>query len=106
MPDVRQKTRLIPNLLLAAFLVAAQWGALVHASEHEAGVPQNQVCKTCVAASQLGTACVDTSPFVEPGHSRSVVHAESIREFKSLHALTARQRGPPSPLQSYFAIDE
>lgn len=93
------KAGLIPNLLLAAILVLAQWGALVHAFEHDASnKPQSQVCTNCVAASQLGFACVDTPVTAEPLPSCIVLNADSAREIKSLHALVARQRGPPSSL--------
>lgn len=96
MRDQHVRTRVFTNLLLAACLVAAQWGALAHAFEHKAGTPQKQVCATCIAASQLGFACVDTQLTAEPLPSYPVLNTDSTEEIKSLHALTARQRGPPS----------
>ena len=87
-----------PNLLLALLLVAAQSVAAMHDIEHDTGTPQNQVCTTCVAASQLGAACVDhvdDNP-VESFHTRFSLPAEPA--FHSTHALVARQRGPPRPL--------
>lgn len=50
----------MPNLLLAALLLSAQFGALLHAYEHDPGAPQAKVCSTCTTASQLSSACVDT----------------------------------------------
>lgn len=91
----RNNSRLIQNLVLAIFLVGAQWGVLVHAFEHDAGSPQNQVCTTCVAASQLGFACIDTPVMMEvaqPNHVQNTEHAKGIH---SVHVLVARQRGPP-----------
>ena len=97
MRSARNKLRLI-HLLLTAFLVAAQWGALVHALEHDVGTPQNQVCTTCVAASQLVSACVDTSVTMESVSPYFVRNTESTKDIKPIHALVARQRGPPTPL--------
>lgn len=98
MGRLRTRSRLAPNLLLAASLIVAQWGALVHAFEHEAGAPQNQVCKTCVAASQLGAACLDTSLPTERLACYAEPNVDSAAGIKSHHSLVARQRGPPSPL--------
>ncbi len=83
--------------MLATFLVAAQWGALVHAFEHDVGTPQNPVCMTCVAASQLGLACIDTSMNIEPLPSYAVPNFDAAESVQSIHAPAARQRGPPSP---------
>ena len=94
----RDKARLLHNLLLATILVAAQWGALVHAFEHDIGTPQSQVCTTCVAASQLGFACIDTSVPMESMPSYQVLHADFVKKIQSTHTLVARQRGPPTPL--------
>jgi len=94
----RIKSRPICNLLMAAFLIAGQWSTLVHAFEHEAGTPQSQVCATCVAASQLGCACIDTAGDMPPAPSYAIMIAATEKEFKSVHTLVARQRGPPTPL--------
>ena len=94
----REKSSLLHNLLLASVLIAAQWGALVHAFEHDIGAPQSQVCTTCVAASQLGFACIDTSAPMESMPPYLVQHADFVKDFQSTHALVARQRGPPTPL--------
>ena len=83
---------------MAALLVAAQWGALVHAFEHEAGKPLAQVCTTCVAASQLGFACIDMAPIPDAPLSYSVQTAASADEIDSLQIPAARQRGPPITL--------
>jgi len=90
-------SRLTQHLLLAAFLVAAQWGALVHTFEHDAGKPQSQVCACCVAASQLGFACIDTPLTATSLQKYSVLNPDSAQVIDSLHSLVARQRGPPSP---------
>lgn len=87
-----------PNLVLAIFLIAAQSTVSAHVFEHDTGNPQNQVCTTCVAASQLGSATVDSGathnvPAVEFELGDRVVY-----EFRSVHTLVARQRGPPSLL--------
>jgi len=83
---------------MAALLIAAQWGALVHAFEHEAGKSQAQVCTTCVAASQLGFACIDMSIIPNAPLSNSVRHTDSTGKIDSHHIPAARQRGPPTTL--------
>jgi len=92
------KRALVPSVLLAFLLLAAQFAGLAHAYEHDAGAPQNQTCTSCIAASQLASACVDipaaTNPEA-PGLSRC---ATQEIEFESLHAIVVRQRGPPAAL--------
>jgi hypothetical protein len=83
---------------MAALLVAAQWGAMLHAFEHEAGKPLSQVCTTCVAASQLGFACIDTPPTVEAPACYAVQNTDTTDERDSLEVPAARQRGPPISL--------
>jgi len=95
---MQQRSSLFPGIAMAALLVAAQWGALVHAFEHEAGKPLAQVCTTCVAASQLGFACVDTSPVPDALPSYSVQTANFADKIDSLQIPAARQRGPPISL--------
>ena len=94
----RKRSRLVHNLLLASFLVAAQWGTLVHALDHDIGSPQSTVCTTCVAASQLGFACVDTLIPTSLAPAYQVQYAEAVTRLETIHALVARQRGPPSSL--------
>jgi hypothetical protein len=98
MQRIHARTGVCSNLLLVAFLVTAQWGALAHAFEHEAGKAQDRVCPTCVAASQLGFACVDSPLTVDPLPSYPVLNTDTVEEIKTLHQVTARQRGPPSSL--------
>jgi hypothetical protein len=98
MRRIHLRSTLFPNLLLAGFLVAGQWGALVHAFKHEAGKSQTQVCATCVAASQLGFACIDTSPAPDAIPSYSILTVDSADKIDSVDTPTARQRGPPSSI--------
>jgi hypothetical protein len=98
MSATRNKFRLVPNLLLATILVAAQWGTLVHALDHDIGSPQSTVCTTCVAASQLGFACVDTAVTTDAAPAYQAQHSDFVTRFETIHALVARQRGPPSLL--------
>ncbi len=83
---------------MAAILIAAQWGALMHAFEHDAGKPKTQACATCVAASQLGFASIDTSTITEGTPSYWLLNTEPANEFHSLYVPVARQRGPPITL--------
>ena len=43
------KSRLLPGLLLAALLIAAQGALALHAFEHDPGAPQGKVCGTCIS---------------------------------------------------------
>ena len=98
MGRIRYKRALLPGLLLALLLLGAQSASLAHAFEHEPGTPQNNTCTACIAASQLGSACVDvpaTTTQLVSGWSR---WAWQEIEFNSLNAITARQRGPPATL--------
>jgi hypothetical protein len=93
-----RKSGLIPNLLLAALLLSAQFGSLLHAFEHDPGAPQGKVCSTCATASQLSSACVDTHAdhtIVPAGGHYLVEHdTGSI----STGVIFVHQRGPPPPL--------
>jgi len=94
----RDKRALVPSVMLAFLLLAAQFAGLAHAYEHDASAPQNQTCTSCIAASQLASACVDiptTTCAKLPGLSRS---ATQNIEFESFHTIISRQRGPPAAL--------
>jgi len=56
----RNKAGVAPILVFAVLLIAAQSIVSTHEFRHDTGKAQNQVCTTCVAASQLGSACVDS----------------------------------------------
>jgi len=91
-------TGILPNVVLAALLIAAQLTVVLHDFEHELGAPQSKVCSTCATASQLGSATVD-SQFPEdvdpPGSSFT---AAANVDFQSTRTIVARQRGPPASL--------
>jgi hypothetical protein len=87
-----------PNLVLAIILVAAQAVVATHAFDHDTGNSQNQTCTTCVAASQLGSATVDTGGvWVSIGldFDPEII---AVNDFRSTHTLVSRQRGPPLSL--------
>jgi len=90
------KPGLLPNVVLALLLLGAQFGALAHAFEHDAGAQQDNVCSTCASASQLASACVDSHfpEELEPPPSGFV--ANLIPGSRSALALVARQCGPPA----------
>ena len=92
------KRALFPSLLLALLLLTAQFVGLTHAYEHDPSAAQNQTCTTCIAASQLASACVDIPATTEqeaPGLSQCAIRDI---EFDSFHTIVVRQRGPPSAL--------
>jgi hypothetical protein len=98
MSRFRGKKALIPSLLLALLLLTAQFAGLAHAVEHDPGAPQNLTCTSCIAASQLASACTDnpaTTGLQTPNSARCAVQDV---EFESFRCIVVRQRGPPSAL--------
>ena len=90
-------TGLVPNLTLAVFLIAAQTAVAAHDIKHDPGTTQNQVCTTCVAASQLGSASIDTHTDFAIGKFESFCDPVEVIGYRSTYALVVRQRGPPTP---------
>ena len=90
------KPRLLPSLLLAALLIAAQSALLLHAFEHDPGAPQGKVCGACVTGSQLAAASVDEAAPEELEPAAQVFTPATQGGLQSLHTATARQRGPPA----------
>ena len=96
---VRRNSWLTPNLLLVVLLIGAQSGALAHAFRHQADTLQQQTCAICVTASQLDLSCVDTPAVNDLVRRYSYLAIPQLGALESIHALAARQRGPPSPLR-------
>ena len=90
------KTRLMPGLLVAALLIAAQGALAIHAFEHEPGTPQGKVCTTCVTATQLDAGSVDMHAGDPPEPAPQLSIPTASRGFDSVHTAPVRQRGPPS----------
>ena len=98
MSRVSGKKALFPSRLLALLLLTAQFSGLAHAYEHDLGATQNQACSTCIAASQLASACVDNPATTDGEASGSSQCAIQDIEIESFRAIIVRQRGPPSAL--------
>lgn len=95
MSALRHQVRLLPGLLLAGLLVAAQLGAALHAFEHDAGAPQAKVCLTCITVAHLGAGNISNpSPVELPARDLSYTAVVSA-PVSSVGASIARQRGPP-----------
>jgi hypothetical protein len=92
------KPRLLPGLLLAALLIAAQSALALHAHEDDPAATQGKVCTACVTAGQLAGGSVDdpAPDALEP--SAQVLVPAAHGDFASLPAPTARQRGPPTTI--------
>ena len=90
------KSRLLPGLLLAALLIAAQGALALHAFEHDPGAPQGKVCGTCITGAQLAAGSLDdpAPDALEP--TAHVPVPDAGGGFDSLRAWSARQRGPPT----------
>jgi hypothetical protein len=95
---VRGNSWLLPNLLLVVLLIAAQSDALAHTFKRQADTLQPQTCAICVTASQLDLSCVDTPSNTDLVHCHSYQTNEHAIAVESIHALLARQRGPPNSL--------
>ena len=87
--------RLMPSLLVAALLIAAQGALAVHAFAHDPGAPQGKVCATCVTANQLAAGSVDMHAGDLPDPAPQLLIPTASRGFQSVHTAPARQRGPP-----------
>ena len=92
------KFSLIPNLMLAVLLLAAQFGSLAHAFEHDPGAPQAKYCSACATASQLSSACVDTHSDLVILPAGECYVAERDLGFVRATPILVHQRGPPPPL--------
>jgi hypothetical protein len=84
--------------LLIWLLLAAQFSTAVHAFEHDLGNPQGTVCKTCVAAAQLGTACIDTHIAITIKKPRASTAPCRVAGICTSPSIAVRQRGPPTSL--------
>jgi hypothetical protein len=98
MSRLRDKSALVPSLLLALLLLGAHAASLAHAYQHEPGTPQNKTCTLCIAASQLASACVDTHACASVEIHQASRSASQDIDFDTLHTITVRQRGPPATL--------
>ena len=86
----------LPALLFATLLVVAQIGSALHSFEHDPDSSQSNVCATCVGASQLASACVDTIHDTEFTPAVYSFEFELTATCQSTHECVVRQRGPPS----------
>lgn len=93
-----RKAGTLPNLALAVVLIAAQSVVSAHEFEHDPGSTQNQVCTTCIAASQIGSASIDSGTVYTVTNSTHTHVEASVSQFDTIHTLTIRQRGPPASL--------
>jgi len=97
MSSLCRRARVLPAVVMAILLVAAQAVVAAHALDHDAGKTQNPVCATCVAAGQLSSAAMDSS--AAPISVSCAPDLRAAPEYRAIatHALVARQRGPPAP---------
>jgi hypothetical protein len=98
MSFLRIQRSTLPGIALALMLVAAQCVVAMHDLRHESGTAQNQVCTTCVAASQLAAAAVDTGALPVTTDTYTVFNAARAISYFSTQILAPRPRGPPSRL--------
>ena len=92
------KPGLLPGLLLAALLIAAQGALALHAHEDDPAAAQGKVCSACVAASQIAGGSLDDPAAVAPEPAAQVLVPTAADDFDSPPAPTARQRGPPATI--------
>jgi hypothetical protein len=92
------KPRLLPGLLFAAMLIAAQGALALHAHEADDAATPGKVCAACVAAGQLAGSSLDDPATDAPGPAAQPLVPTADGDFDSLRAPTARQRGPPATI--------
>ncbi len=86
---------ILPAGLIAALLLVAQLGAVIHAYDHDYGAPQAKVCKTCIGFDQLASAGVDCCGDAALPARRSEPARHGMSPARSVPTPIARQRGPP-----------
>lgn len=84
------------NLFLAIILIAAQSLVSAHEFGHDASNSPNPICTTCVVASQLGSACIDSHMHFQIADLDFAAPSTNVTRIRSIHVLAVRQRGPPS----------
>jgi hypothetical protein len=89
---------LLPGLLLATLLIAAQNALALHAHEDDPAAMQGKVCAACVAAGQLAGSSLDDPATDAPGPAAQLLVPTAGGGFDSLLTPTARQRGPPATI--------
>jgi hypothetical protein len=85
-------------LLLALLLLGSQTTALAHAYEHEVGAPASLACSDCLTASQLTSVCVGNPDDTGVPLLDLSLHQRLDPASSPVHAVAARERGPPQPL--------
>lgn len=92
------KPGLLPGLLLAALLIAAQSALALHAHEADDAATPGKVCAACVVAGQLAGGSLDDPATDAPEPAAQLLVPTVDGDFDSLHAPAARQRGPPATI--------
>lgn len=92
------KPGLLPGLLLATLLIAAQSALALHAHEDDPAAMQGKVCTACVAAGQLAGGSLDDPATDAPKPAAQPLFPSAVGDFDSLPAPAARQRGPPATI--------
>jgi hypothetical protein len=92
------KPGLLPSTLLAALLLMAQFGSLLHAFEHDPDALTGKACSTCTTASQLALACVDTQCNEIPAAVSCSLEPVLSSGYLSACPALIHQRGPPAIL--------
>ena len=82
-------------LVAAALLIVAQAAAIVHVFEHEPGTNQGTICASCVAASQLSSACAGSVALPEFHPLNSFADGDRQVFATTASVQIPRQRGPP-----------
>jgi hypothetical protein len=90
-----RNVRVLTTLSVCLLFLAGQAAAALHAFEHDAGPLPGKGCSTCVTASQIGAASVDT-PSAEVRHPfRASFDILTETGHASAGIRAPKNRGPP-----------
>lgn len=97
--------RIVCTAVLAFALLFAQQGAAWHALSHTGGqaghsqsdskLPQGEQCTKCAAFSQLGSACVSSTPAINLAIFSHVVPQYAATQYSCLNLQAYQSRAPP-----------
>ena len=88
--------QLLLTVALSVLLLGAHFAAALHDFEHDPDALDGKVCAACLAATQLGSATIDSHDAAMIKPAGAVVDSTCTATFYTTHVAAVRQRGPPA----------